>query len=168
MLVGMLRVLAPVFLMALVIAAPANACIVSDGYTGILFNDIPADAVADDVVLDVEFSWQAVRESRVVSAVVTAHVKRVVRGEFSGRTVRVGLGDSSCDYPFIFGRSGLLIGHMVTPEEGQALYDRADWPVFNGERLQFAWPFQKTVFVPMTETVRHRRERTGQVRWSMY
>ena len=164
----MLRPFVLALIAAVVVTADANACIITDGYTGILFDDIPVDAAADDVVLDVEFSWQAVRESRFTSAVVTAHVRRVVRGEFHGNTVRVGLGNSSCDYPFIFGRRGLLIGHFVTPDEGQALNDQAPALVFNGESMHFAWPFREIVFVPKSETVGHRRRRTGNVRWSMY
>ncbi|MBI3439638.1 MAG: hypothetical protein HY054_13515 [Proteobacteria bacterium] len=161
----MLRALALTLFLALVIAAPAKACIVSDGYTGILFDDVPADAAPNDVVLDVDFSWQAVREGRFPDAVVTAHVRRVIRGEFHGNTVRVGLGNSSCDYAFIFGRRGFLIGHFVTPDKGRVGVEAL---LPNGESLVFAWPFRETVFVPRSETVAARRRRTGDAHWHMY
>ncbi len=81
---------------------------------------------------------------------VEARVIEVVRGEYSAPTVRVAIGGSSCDSPFIFGRSGLIVGEFVTPDEGQARYDAA-----NADRpneLGFTWPFNETVFNAIRET----------------
>jgi hypothetical protein len=144
--------------------ALANACIVSDGFSGIIYGDIPADAAPDAIVLNVEFSERTIREPRRYGDVATARVQRVIRGHFDGTTVGVGLGGSSCDYPFIYGGRGLIIGHIFTPAEGQARSDGINHETNEQTRLQFMWPYQETVFIPMTEAVAERRTRTGHVR----
>jgi len=89
---------------------------------------------------------------------VDAHVIEVVRGEYSEPTVRVAIGGSSCDSPFIFGRRGLIIGEFVTPEAGQARYNAAQIDIPEGWRM--TWPFDETVFDAMTESRDERLSRS--------
>lgn len=141
--------------------ASAHACLGTNLHSGVVFDEIPWNAPEDAIVLRVEFDRADVRrlsgphptdparEWLLMQKVgVEARVLEVVRGAFDQPTVRVAIGGSSCDSPFIFGRRGLIVGAFVTPAEGQARYD-ANQPY---PQLRFTWEFTETVFVPMEET----------------
>lgn len=141
--------------------ASAHACLGTNLHRGVVFDEIPWDAPEDGIVLRVEFDRADVRrlsgphptdparEWLLMQKVgVEARVLEVVRGAFDQPTVRVAIGGSSCDSPFIFGRRGLIVGALVTPAEGQARYD-ANQPY---PQLRLTWEFTETVFVPLEET----------------
>jgi hypothetical protein len=180
----MLRALAIAIFASVALTSAAQACMGYNLHEGIVFDTIPEDAPADALVLRVEFDPAEVQriggpnatehnaETWLVMSRVAmeARVLEVVRGEFSSATVSVDIGGSSCDTPFIFGISGLIIGQMVSPAEGQARYDawHASLPaptpgasdgVLTAPARRPSWPFDETVFVPLNETPDDRLER---------
>jgi hypothetical protein len=141
----------------------AHACLGTNLHRGVVFDEIPWNAPSNAIVLRVEFDRADVRRLAGPRATdparewllmekvpVDARVIEVVRGAYDHPTVRVVIGGSSCDSPFIFGRSGLIVGAFITPAEGQARYDAAMPDAPNG--LRFTWPFRDTVFGAITET----------------
>lgn len=145
------------------LATAAQACIGTNHHRGVVFDSVPSDAPADALVLRVEFDRAVVRriagprptspayERLLMERIaVDARVIEVVRGEYNHPTVRVAIGGSSCDSPFIFGRRGLIVGTFVTPAAGQARYDSAVSSLPDGVRL--IWPFNEIVFDAMTES----------------
>src|SRR5262245_13719800 len=147
----------------LALASGAQACLGTNLHRGVVFEEVPWDAPPNALILRVEFDGRDVRRIAgprptspmdewllMMPTAVDARVVEVVRGEYSAPTVRVAIGGSSCDSPFIFGRRGLIMGEFVTPSEGQARYDAA---VANHPgNLAFRWPFTETVFDAITET----------------
>jgi hypothetical protein len=112
------------------------------------FDAIPENVTEDDLVLDVVFDDSQVD---TLNGVVSAHVRRVLHGHYAAENVRVGLGNSSCTDSFQFGRAGVVVGRLVTPDEGQARVDARENRDPN-ERLRLLWPFRETVLDPRTET----------------
>jgi len=126
----------------------AFAC--EDPYSidGIIYGDLPADTPASALVLDVAFDDEA------PSGPLVARVRRVVQGDYTEPTIRVGVINSSCLYPFIFGRAGLIIGEL---RQGAITHTFG-----TGDRqIVLREGFDGTWFRPKLESVAERRERTG-------
>jgi hypothetical protein len=135
----------------------ADSCYAPSFFKGIVFESVPPDTPRNALILEVDFTPDAVRREYTNDPrVATARVLRVVRGSYELGTVRVALGDSTCDYPWVFGARGLIIGYLRTPEEAQAAQQRA-----RDRGGIFRWPHRETVFVPFAETVVSRDQRTG-------
>ncbi len=136
-------------------SSAAHACLGYPYTDGIAyFEAVPRNVTDEDLVLEVEFDRHQVA---TLNGVVTAHVRRVLHGIYSGSEIRVGLGGSSCTDSFQFGRRGIVVGRLVTPEQGQAGIDALE----NGEpsELRLMWPYGETVLDPVTETRIGRAER---------
>ncbi len=157
----MLRALIAAALLWTGFAGTAQACLGTNLHRGIIYDEIPWDAPADALILRVEFNRGDVRRLAgprptdpahewllMQRVAVDARVIEVIRGDHDRSTVRVAIGGSSCDSPFIFGRRGLIIGTFVTPADGQARYDAAE----PNPNLRFTWEFGDTVFVALEET----------------
>lgn len=145
------------------LTSAAHACLGTNLHRGVVFDEIPWNVAPDAIVLRVEFDRADVRrlvgphprdpmrEGLLMETVaVDARVIEVVRGDYDQPSVRVAIGGSSCDSPFIFGSNGLIVGSFVTPAEGQARYDAA--VAGRPGALAFSWPFHETVFDAITET----------------
>ena len=140
----------------------ASACLAYRYFQAIAFFDTtPQDLAPGEIALDVSFDGS---EEATLNGVVTARVWRVLHGAYSGDTIRVGLGNSSCTHSFVLGRKGIIVGRLVTPAQGEEI--ARGWPTFGGtlpgsERLRFSWPFQETALVPREETVEAYAQRNG-------
>lgn len=171
----MLRALLAAVLCWCTLVSGAHACLGTNLHEGVVFEAVPWNAPPDALILRVEFDRADVRRIAgprpttqgrewllIERIAVDARVIEVIRGEFDQPTVRVAIGGSSCDSPFIFGTSGLLVGRMVTPEEGQARLDawHPSQPsstardvdgvlIVSAPRL--TWPFTEPVLDAITE-----------------
>jgi hypothetical protein len=142
----------------LAVAGDALSCIEPGFFRGIVFEAPPPDTPPDALILEVTFEPGGASRD----GAMTARVNRVVRGEYDRDTVVVALSGLSCDAPFIFGASGLIIGYLVTPDEGRAPTHRGRallQPYGEGAPPIRNWPRDETVFVPMSESVSARRAR---------
>lgn len=157
----MIRPLVATAITWLALTSAAHACLGTNLHSGVVYDEIPWNAPPGALVLRVEFDRADVRRIAgprptdpmrewllMEKIAVDARIIEVVRGEYNQPTVSVAIGGSSCDSPFIFGRSGLIVGSFVTPAEGQARYDAA----MPDPRLRFTWPFGEPVFDAITET----------------
>jgi hypothetical protein len=120
---------------------------------------VPPDTSPSPIVLNVEFEPAAIEQWQ--GGIIEARVRSVVQGDFEGDHVRVGMINSSCLYPFIFGTEGLIIGRMREGFEVISAEGRA-YP--SGERVTSEWRFgfEGVWFQPIGESIRERRERTDQ------
>ncbi|MGH6952039.1 MAG: hypothetical protein ACREH4_14335 [Vitreimonas sp.] len=132
------------------------ACEDPDNIHGIIYEAIPVDTSPSAIVLDVEFEAAAIE--RWQGGPIEARVRRVVQGDFEGGRVRIGLINSSCLYPFIFGTEGLIIGHM---REGFEVFSAEGRAYPSGERVTSEWRlgFEGIWFQPIGQSVLERRER---------
>ncbi len=129
-------------------SVPVWACEDPYNIQGLIYDDIPAGTPPSALVLDVVF------EETTDRGPLTARVRRVVQGEYHEPTIRIGGLNSSCDYPFIFGREGLIIGDLREGVESQS-YGPQD------HSLVLTWGLEGTWFRPLKESVAERRDRTG-------
>ncbi len=132
------------------------ACEDPDNIRGIIYDAVPPGTPPSAIVLDVEFEPAALE--RWQGGPIEARVRRVVQGDFNGNYVRVGLINSSCLYPFIFGTEGLIIGRM---REGFEVFSAEGRAYPSGERVISEWRlgFEGVWFQPIGESIRERRER---------
>ncbi|MEZ5956308.1 MAG: hypothetical protein R3C27_03740 [Hyphomonadaceae bacterium] len=129
-------------------ATPAVACEDPYNIQGLIYRDIPADTPPSALILDVIFDETTDRGP------LTAHVRRVVQGEYREPIVRLGIVNSSCLDPLIFGREGLIIGELREGVERQSFGP-------NDRPLVLTRGFEGTWFRPLVESVAERRDRTG-------
>ncbi|HWA00263.1 MAG TPA: hypothetical protein VG841_08100 [Caulobacterales bacterium] len=143
---------------------PARACMGYNFVEGIAYNPSASQITDDVLVLDVAFDKSLdVGAGAMDHLIVTATVRRALQGNYEGTTIRVGIGGSDCYWPFVFGREGVVAGRLITPEQGQAtLRPRTVTIMGQITTLTIKWPFEETVFAPLTETVDDRRARTGE------
>jgi|GEM_PF-5845481 len=134
-------------------APTALACEDPYNIAGLIYDDIPAGTPLNALILDVTF------EQQPDSAPLTARVRRVVQGEYAEPTVRVGVINDSCLYPFIFGRQGLIIGELREGVESQA-FGSQEHQVVLSRGFEGIW------FQPRLESVAERRDRTGVDPWT--
>lgn len=129
-------------------ASPAWACEDPYNIQGLIYDDVPAGTPASALILDVAF------DEATDTGPLTARVRRVVQGEYREATVRLGVVNSSCLYPLIFGREGLIIGELRRGVERQSFGP-------NDHPLVLTRGFKGTWFRPLLESVAERRDRTG-------
>jgi hypothetical protein len=144
----MRRVLALTVLITCV-ASAALACEDPYDIRGIIYDSVPANTSPSATILKVAFD--AVDADR---GPLVARITGVVQGGYAEPTIRVGILNSSCLYPFIFGTRGLMIGEI---REGvrRHTFGQSDHPVVLTQGFEGVW------FQPETESVTERRNRTG-------
>lgn len=119
-------------------------------------------------MLDVEFGRNFT--GAAMGRIAEARVRRVVRGAYDGRTVRVFLLSSTCSDPFMFGTSGLIIGSV---REGVEVERLPTWRVTivegrvgvasESEIQEFRRGAEGHWVDPRSESIGARRERTAQI-----
>jgi hypothetical protein len=108
----MLRVGALIAALWLGLAGAAVACRVPSSHTGIIYEQAPSAETLPAGVLILEVAYDLSYERRDANRrlrFVTARVRRVVHGEFSGDTIEVHVGPTSCSHPFMFGTEGYMV-----------------------------------------------------------
>jgi hypothetical protein len=116
----MLRTGVLIAAMWLSLSGAAGACRVASSHSGIIYEQAPSteNLPADALILDVAFDMNSERRVRGLRF-VTARVRRVVHGEFSGDRIEVRVGHSSCSHPFMFGTEGYMVAARLTWDEAQ-------------------------------------------------
>lgn len=139
-------------------ATSALACEDPYNIDGIVYDDIPANTPSSALILDVEFEPAALENWH--GGVIEARVRRVVQGTFTGDRVRVGIINSSCLWPFVYGTEGLIIGQMRESFESWTV-NGVRWPDLTPVTSEIRMGFEGVWFQPKGESIRERRERTG-------
>ena len=137
-------------------AAPGLACEDPDNIRGIIHQAVPPDTPPSMMVLDVEFDRDDIAAWR--GGPLMARVRRVVQGDYHQESVRVGLINSSCLYPFIFGTEGLIIGTFREGVEVIAVEARR-WPDGASVSSEIRLGFEGAWFSPLSESIAERRRR---------
>jgi hypothetical protein len=139
-------------------APNASACITDAGLRGIVFDQPPADAPSDALILDVTFD--DVSDDMPIDATLKARVRRVVRGDYRSDYIRVEIPNSSCDRPFLFGTEGLIVGRFQTG------FQLVKINIFHEGRYSTVisrFGSEGTRLVPISETLQDRHRRGGAV-----
>ncbi|HYD86154.1 MAG TPA: hypothetical protein VEA80_01650 [Vitreimonas sp.] len=118
-------------------ATPALACRSADYALGIVFEEpAPAHLSRETFVLDVTFPGSETQGPSRLRRIVTANVRRVVRGDFAGEAVRVEIGGRTCSSPFRFGTEGLIVGHLRPTPDGDVFIPRQESVIARRRRLE--------------------------------
>lgn len=138
----------------------ANAFACEDPYNidGIVYYDVPAGTPSSALILDVEFEPATIESWR--GGIIEARVRHVVQGNFTGDRVRVGIINSSCLYPFVYGTEGLIIGEMREGFESWTV-NALRWPDMTPSTREMRLGFEGVWFQPKGESLAERCDRTG-------
>jgi hypothetical protein len=113
----MKRLILAAALAIMLLPGQARACMISDALETLIHDALPRPLPRGTIIANVTF--ESTSEAQLHGGGIRATVRRMIQGDFRGRTLIVRQRIiSSCDDPFGNGRSGLIVSVPIGMENG--------------------------------------------------